>query len=91
MVCFDYEDVELELVVEGSTARLSYLWSDGSIETNIFASEKGTYSAIISSTTCESYVEYSLEEFCPGNLYVPNAFTPDGNSLNDDFATKGSI
>lgn len=88
-VCFDYENIELELKVDGLQPRFSYLWSTGATETNIVTSEPGIYSVITSNELCESYTQYVLEEYCPGNLFIPNAFTPSDDGVNDRFQTKG--
>ena len=86
-VCFDFEDVGLELISEDS--RLSYLWSSGETEKNITVTEEGTSSVVVSNEFCESVTSYVLEEYCPGKLFVPNAFTPQDDGMNERFQTKG--
>ncbi len=71
-------------------ADVSVRWSDGVFEEvsrHYLITEPGIYTATISDPGC-SYVDTIVVE--PANcdeckVYVPNAFTPDGNGVNDVF------
>lgn len=68
------------------------LWSDGSSVKNFIITEPGTYTARISTPGC-SYIDTILVE--PANcdeckMYIPNAFTPNGDGLNETFEIKAS-
>jgi gliding motility-associated-like protein len=62
----------------------SYLWSNGKTSPVIFASAEGLYS-VEAFNTCGSDVEdvFVKVNECSEEVLVPNAFTPDGNGLND--------
>ena len=73
-----------------TTANVS--WDDfgGRIDSTLLINEEGRYYATLSIyPQCSISAEVNVEEFCPGVFFVPNAFTPDGNSINDFFTTKG--
>lgn len=86
------------LVCEGSTVRLeSFLdgfqhpidlaWSTGDFGPSLEVTRTGDYE-LIATTDCEvlsDRVEVSFEP-CECSVYVPTAFTPDGDGLNEYFA-----
>jgi gliding motility-associated-like protein len=90
--CFEYEIIQLE-VLDSNLGRTTYLWSTGETETLIKASVEGGYSVTAINDFCEVTTAIQLKEHCPSTLRIPNAFTPDGNSLNDIFipVTSGEI
>ncbi len=54
--------------------------------------EPGTYEvmlAVMDGIGCEDTAKERIRINPPFNLYVPNAFTPDGNGVNDVFRGKG--
>jgi gliding motility-associated-like protein len=81
------------MLCEGKTLVLSpgidhcnYLWQDGSTQPVYVVRGPGNYSVEVSNL-CFSHsdavnVDY---EHCAQELYLPNAFTPDGNGLNEVF------
>lgn len=67
-------------------------WNDGFTGKNFVITSPGTYSATISSPGC-TYVDTLV--VAPANcveckLYIPNAFTPNGDHINDLFEIKAS-
>ena len=66
-----------------------YLWQDGSTDPNYSVNKAGTYTVTVSnkcgSATDSSVVNY---ENCACKFYVPSAFTPDNNGVNDFFKPK---
>ncbi|MFT6715613.1 MAG: gliding motility-associated-like protein/uncharacterized repeat protein (TIGR01451 family) [Saprospiraceae bacterium] len=87
-VCFDNDVMKLGL--QGiNLDQLDVLWSTGESEHQITTYEAGVYSVEAIYQTCSTHVEIEVEEFCPANLFVPNAFTPDGGGLNDVWMPKG--
>ena len=64
----------------------SYTWQDGSNTATYTALRSGTYS-IISQNGCGADTAQMSIVFnpCPCALLLPNAFTPNGDGLNDNF------
>jgi gliding motility-associated-like protein len=76
---------ENQYTLEAPQGYASYEWSNG--ETNYFitVTEEGEYSVIIKTTEgCESRDTAMLVNVAVP-VYVPNAFTPNGDGLNDNF------
>ncbi|HLO89961.1 MAG TPA: gliding motility-associated C-terminal domain-containing protein [Lentimicrobium sp.] len=76
---------EIQYTLEAPQGYASYEWSNG--ETNYFitVTEEGEYSVIIKTTEgCESRDTAMLVNVAVP-VYVPNAFTPNGDGQNDTF------
>tara|TARA_R110002050_G_scaffold221792_2_gene357659 strand:- start:15598 stop:18330 length:2733 start_codon:yes stop_codon:yes gene_type:complete len=65
----------------------SYLWSDGSVEPFYNVHEKGIYQVSVTNK-CGTTSDTILFEFkdCDCALFIPNAFTPNSDQLDDTFA-----
>lgn len=75
-----------ELLIDASAFGVAFLWSTGSLDPVLTVEDTGTYSVIINTAagclvTDTILVSYS----CPTQVLVPNAFTPNGDNLNDTF------
>jgi gliding motility-associated-like protein len=73
----------------------SYLWSTGSTERKLKTNKGGYYSLRITdiygcSDKDSFYIEVDTISL-PNELYLPNAFTPNGDGLNDLFPYKDNI
>lgn len=66
-----------------------YLWSNGSTAPVISVMAEGLYS-VEASNVCGMDVQdvFVKVEECSQDVFVPNAFTPDGNGLNDVLKAK---
>jgi gliding motility-associated-like protein len=63
----------------------SYLWQDGSTGQYYTATNVGTYLVTVTdSHGCKGSDSVQLKS-CDSTLFVPNAFTPNGDGLNDVF------
>lgn len=65
----------------------AFAWSDGSNALERQVSAPGLYSAMVSNAcgSATDEVEVRLED-CPEAILFPNAFTPNGDGINDDYA-----
>lgn len=61
-----------------------YEWQDGSRDFEFIVSEAGTYSVTKTDANgCSNSDEVTYLDSCPPDLYVPSAFTPNNNGLNE--------
>jgi gliding motility-associated-like protein len=76
----------LELLLNAYYPDATYLWQDGSTNSNFVVNEEGHYYVIVTGN-CGSDMDSIYIDF--GNFiceaYVPNAFTPNGDHKNDVF------
>jgi gliding motility-associated-like protein len=69
----------------------SYLWSNGSTAQTISVDVSGSYWVQAMFGNCLSAdTSHIAGEAGLGSLYVPNAFTPNGDHLNEIFLAKGT-
>lgn len=65
---------------------VTYLWQDGSTSQFYTVTEPGTY--IVDAINPGCHVRDTLQVYPCAIIWVPNAFTPDGDNLNDLFLPK---
>ncbi|MCX6249446.1 MAG: gliding motility-associated C-terminal domain-containing protein [Bacteroidetes bacterium] len=85
MVC-PWKQVTLEVVTPGAT---DYRWQDGSTGSVFTANEPGMFWVNITIAPCSRTDTIHLRT-C-SNLIFPNAFTPNGDGINDYFRSKGAL
>lgn len=73
----------------GPSGGYQFLWSTGATTSSIVVNDPGIYSVEVSDTTCDFI--HSDEILISavgegGNYWVPNAFTPTGDALNEQFS-----
>ena len=73
------------LTLEVQCALEDYLWSTGETSTTITVFDEGTYTVTASQGSCEVEASYTIVP-CEYELLLPNAITPDGDGLNDEFS-----
>ncbi len=64
----------------------AYEWSDGSMTNAINVFEAGDYAVTVTDNNgCRASDSVSFGLRCPTSIYVPNAFSPNGDGINDTF------
>ena len=63
----------------------SYTWQDGSTDRTMNVTTAGVYRVTVSDSLGCTGSDSVLVKKCSGNVYVPNAFTPNGDGVNDIF------
>ena len=73
-------------VFDLTNKRFEVLWFDGSTDVKRSFDEEGAYSAMLTNTcgTFPKDFEVNIVD-CDCPLYIPSAFTPDGDGVNDKF------
>lgn len=87
-ICND-NPVQLDAGSDGN----SYLWTPTGETTQVISTAiSGTYSVTVRNTDgCTASDQIFLKDSCPMYIFLPTAFTPDANGLNDNFIWKGNM
>ncbi|MFZ6050384.1 T9SS type B sorting domain-containing protein [Halocola ammonii] len=87
--CFGME--EDPLVLDAGDGGATYAWRNGEDDQQITVFAPGYYEVTITTAFgCQATFSSEVEENCSSHmLYIPNAFTPDGDGLNDVFRVYG--
>jgi len=87
LVCFQEIGVLPLTVVAG--ARDQILWSTGDTTNDIFIDAEGVYEVLATNLDgCVGKDTIEVIRECPSLLWIPNAFTPDQDGINDFFGPK---
>ncbi|GEM_PF-955584 len=73
----------------GWEAGIAYQWQDGNTANYYVVNEPGTYWVMASNQGC--HMEDTTYVLPCTVLWVPSAFTPDGNGLNENFMVKSAV
>jgi gliding motility-associated-like protein len=76
--------------LDAGNKNAKYIWSTGETTQQIQVSKGGKYwVTVIGSSQCIASDTINIRH-CKANIYVPSAFSPNKDNLNDNFAPKGT-
>lgn len=81
---------ELNTILEAGNYS-TYRWQDNSQQATFMVQKEGTFSVTVTDEFgCIGSDEILLEEQCPTSLYIPTAFSPNDDGVNDYFQAFGT-
>lgn len=83
------EGVPVELSVDATTDQ-TLSWNNGETQSSILVEENGTYSVTATNScgTSSDSIEVNFK-ICDCEIFIPNAFTPDGDDINEFWKPVG--
>jgi len=92
VTCKDQDDGKIEIFVSGGIQPYVFVWSNGKTTQNVTDLPGGDYSiTVIDQHNCpmvENYFIQIPEYIC---IWIPNAFTPNGDGINDEWIITNSF
>jgi gliding motility-associated-like protein len=79
------------VLVPDARGDVQYFWNTGATSTSLTVDTAGVYSVTATNENqCWAKGTVTIVNDCGCNLYLPNAFTPDQDGLNDVFFAYGA-
>lgn len=86
ILCEDNEEIVVGVPLNGVT----WEWSSGSEDSAVHISRPGSYTVTVMDDSAGCITEETFDVTrCDVRLFIPNAFTPNGDGLNDVFSIEG--
>lgn len=81
------QDETLLLNIASNDEQLQFEWNDGSIESTLNVSTKGTYQVLVQKEDCQVTDEIDINYITCADcaLNAPNVFSPNNDGINDEF------
>lgn len=92
--CIGAKDGSITISLSGGTAPLTIQWSNGSTSTNLTSLEPGDYTVTVNDAkNCDVSQTYDVlvgsKDCGTPVIYIPNAFSPNGDGNNDILLVRG--